>query len=314
MSLNSSGNEGSFRHDGAAGFDYCEPARSTAAPARLLSKNDAPHWVAGIGVSTTLKAVLKSGDAGTFRHDADLKHLSLVSHCGGARAWRNDEPAPAEEDSVGMLTFESALYRYEGPVTVFQAHIPIALPGIVCESLFDRTFKHEDVWIPMGARDRRLGRVMESIRLGLRSAEPTNLVLDSWALIATETMFRSFSAHAGKSARTSFGKVPVRGMAQVVDYVEANLGLDLRLEALAAVAAMSAYHFARRFKETVGLAPHAYVLRRRLARARFMLEHGDQGLAQIAELCGFSSQSHLTTLFRQSLGVTPSEFRRMIRL
>lgn len=85
------------------------------------------------------------------------------------------------------------------------------------------------------------------------------------------------------------------------------------MTSLAGVAAMSEYHFARSFKETVGISPHAYVLSRRIARGRAMLSRGEGSLAHVALACGFSSQAHFTTAFRRSLGVTPGEYCRRVR-
>jgi AraC family transcriptional regulator len=99
----------------------------------------------------------------------------------------------------------------------------------------------------------------------------------------------------------------------VVDFIEANIDQDLPLASLARVAAMSVYHFARRFKETVGVSPHAYVVMRRIRHAQTMLEHGTGRLADIAAACGFSSQAHFTTTFQRGIGVTPGAYRRVFR-
>ncbi len=99
----------------------------------------------------------------------------------------------------------------------------------------------------------------------------------------------------------------------MIDYIEAGLDQDLDLASLANVAAMSLYHFARRFKETVGMSPHAYVLSRRIRRAQAML--GDRrggNLECVAAACGFSSQAHLSTAFRHRFGITPSAYRRIV--
>ena len=98
-----------------------------------------------------------------------------------------------------------------------------------------------------------------------------------------------------------------------MDYIEAGIDQDLRLSSLAGVAAMSVYHFARSFKETVGVSPHAYVLSRRIVRARAMLGRSESSLADVALACGFSSQAHLTTAFRRGVGLTPARFRRGIQ-
>ena len=74
---------------------------------------------------------------------------------------------------------------------------------------------------------------------------------------------------------------------------------------------MSIYHFARRFKDR-WYDPRAYVLCRRIRRAQEMLNRGRSNLTQVSATCGFSSQAHLTTVFRRSLGVTPGEYQRTI--
>ncbi len=113
-----------------------------------------------------------------------------------------------------------------------------------------------------------------------------------------------------ESRREPFDKTPAPSVARVIDFIEAYLERDLDLDTLAGVAAMSTYHFARSFKEAVGMSPHAYVLGRRVARAAQLLNQDKPNLARIAVLCGFSSQAHLTTSFRLCYGVTPGAYRR----
>jgi AraC family transcriptional regulator len=167
--------------------------------------------------------------------------------------------------------------------------------------------------MPADVLDARLHGSLETIRHTASSIEPTNLLLDSWALILSETLLRRLSSHGERRTHGPFGKLPDRGIARVADYIEASIDQDLRLTSLASVAAMSVYHFARCFKETVGMSPHAYVLSRRIIRARAMLSRSETGLAHVALACGFSSQAHFTTAFRRSLGVTPGEYRRSLQ-
>ena len=95
---------------------------------------------------------------------------------------------------------------------------------------------------------------------------------------------------------------------RVCDLIEDGLGEDLALDALAAEARMSSWHFVRVFRRETGATPHLYVLQRRLARARALLEAGESP-ADVAAATGFSDQSHLTNRFRRTYGVTPAVFR-----
>lgn len=97
---------------------------------------------------------------------------------------------------------------------------------------------------------------------------------------------------------------------RVQDYVHAHLADNLTLTDLAAVACLSPYHFARAFKASTGASPLAFVLARRVERARDLLARSDLPLAQVAYACGFASQAHFSTVFRKHTGATPGQYRR----
>jgi len=71
--------------------------------------------------------------------------------------------------------------------------------------------------------------------------------------------------------------------------------------------------WARISKESTGLSPHQYVLRRRVERAKQLLSGTSLNLAEIALRCGFSNPSHFTQAFRQISGVTPTCWRSSAR-
>jgi len=96
---------------------------------------------------------------------------------------------------------------------------------------------------------------------------------------------------------------------RVLDYIETHLSRHLTLGELARIAGLSLHHFARMFKRTVGMAPHRYVLERRLERAKGMLCSTGTSLVEISLSTGFSSQSHFTSTFRRLVGPTPTEFQ-----
>ena len=84
---------------------------------------------------------------------------------------------------------------------------------------------------------------------------------------------------------------------------------SLQLESLAAETGLSLFHFAREFRHTTGLAPHRYVLHRRLARAVKLLAEPRRRVADIAAEAGFSHASHLSRHMRQATGMSPDMFR-----
>src|SRR5580704_7185682 len=96
---------------------------------------------------------------------------------------------------------------------------------------------------------------------------------------------------------------------RICEYINSNLDQNISLEALAEMAGLSTHHFARAFKQTVGLPPHGYVLQRRIEHAQQMLRNTDLSMSEIALSAGFSDQSHLARHFRRITGRSPSVVR-----
>lgn len=99
----------------------------------------------------------------------------------------------------------------------------------------------------------------------------------------------------------------------VLAYIRENLGDDLAVPILADRAGLSVAHFRRLFREAMGTPPHRYVLASRLEQARKLLATTTMPIAQIADACAFSSQSHFTACFRKTHASTPAEYRRHIQ-
>jgi AraC family transcriptional regulator len=106
----------------------------------------------------------------------------------------------------------------------------------------------------------------------------------------------------------SLGKLDAMRLRRIVDYIDAYLAHDLSLPAIAAVANLSPYHFARLFKHTMGQSLHQYVIAQRLRTARRLIETSALSLAEIAAQVGFADQSHLTRHFKRVYGVPPATF------
>jgi AraC-like DNA-binding protein len=109
------------------------------------------------------------------------------------------------------------------------------------------------------------------------------------------------------------GGLTPRALRRVRNHIDAHLTENITLEALAEIAGLSRCHFARAFKQSVGTAPHAYLLQRRLESAERLLNETDLPLCQVALDSGFSDQSHFSSCFRRHFGESPRSFRRSRR-
>jgi AraC family transcriptional regulator len=96
-------------------------------------------------------------------------------------------------------------------------------------------------------------------------------------------------------------------------HIEANLASRLEIDALAHGVGLSRSHFSRVFKHTVGLSPMEYVAVRRLERAKAMISATREPLADVALVCGFADQAHLSRRFRDLMGMSPGRWRRSNR-
>ncbi|CDX41805.1 Helix-turn-helix-domain containing protein AraC type (fragment) [Mesorhizobium sp. SOD10] len=100
----------------------------------------------------------------------------------------------------------------------------------------------------------------------------------------------------------------------VQQFLNDNFSRKLSLAEMAAVCELSPYHFARGFSKTFGVSPHQYVLTLRLDLAEKLLADSRMSITDIADLSGFSSQSHLTTMMKKYRNATPQQVRaRQVR-
>ncbi|MDR7126437.1 AraC family transcriptional regulator [Pseudotabrizicola sp. 4114] len=98
-----------------------------------------------------------------------------------------------------------------------------------------------------------------------------------------------------------------------LELLQARLSEDISLDALAAEARLSPFHFARMFKQSIGVPPRVYLTRLRVEKACDLLERTDLPVTQIALEVGYSSNQVLARVFTRHMRVTPSDYRRAVR-
>jgi AraC family transcriptional regulator len=131
-----------------------------------------------------------------------------------------------------------------------------------------------------------------------------------------ESLSLALAAHlAGRYATAPVKPQPTGGLSRhqlrrVLDYVRAHLGGDLSLPELSGVIGLSAYHFFRAFRASVGVSPHQHVIGQRIGEARRLLAARRLSIAEVALALGFADQSHFAEAFRKATGTTPGRYRQ----
>jgi AraC-like DNA-binding protein len=94
------------------------------------------------------------------------------------------------------------------------------------------------------------------------------------------------------------------------DHADRHYVEPLDLDALAAIAGLSKFHFQRLFKATYAITPAAYVSQRRVERAQDLLRATNLTVTEVCHAVGFSSLGSFSSRFRELVGETPSDFQR----
>jgi AraC family transcriptional regulator len=164
-----------------------------------------------------------------------------------------------------------------------------------------------------------VGHCHDSILLGIAPASKRTRVADHtlsdiearsldhllvWPLLVT------YCGSELPDAQLTGSKLSETAIHMVCDFIEEHLSTQITLEDLAALAHLSPFHFARCFKASMGLAPHQYVIARRMELATRLLLTTTLTIAEIAWSIGYENISHFRRLFTMHIGVTPSVMRR----
>ena len=116
--------------------------------------------------------------------------------------------------------------------------------------------------------------------------------------------------HPGKKCLALRGGLAPWQVKRVATYIESNIHSRFRVADLACIVRLSTSHFSRRFRESFGETPFAYITRQRIRRAQVIMRSSQVPLSQIALDCGMCDQPHFTRVFRKIVGINPSVWRR----
>ncbi|AKA82531.1 Transcriptional regulator, AraC family [Pseudomonas synxantha] len=276
------------------------------------SLNRSPH--------ARLEACAELGDglaAAVWSNHHDAQDYQAPSHhtlsCyigGGTGTFRRERPGtmggpnklcilPAEHQSAWVINGEIRLaHVYFSPEQF----------ALGCITLLDREPRALQLREGTFLEDARQARRFHQL-VGLNWHEPGERLLTS--SLAHEMLSHTLLSQVGaRDGLRLKGGLAAHQRRLLVEYIDHHIEAPISLGQLAAMCALSEYHFARMFRQSFGLPPHQYLLSRRLVRAQTLLRSSALPMGEVALLCGFSSASHFNQRFRQAMRATPSEYRQ----
>jgi AraC family transcriptional regulator len=204
------------------------------------------------------------------------------------------------------------------PPEVFPTYFPQETPAVIltlglAPSLFEQTVaemgRHDPTHVEIVKQFNLHDPLIEQIGLAFVSELAAG---GAAGRVYAESLVRTLVLHLLRLSSTaslvppsSYRNFTPRQIAMLRDYMYDRLDQDISLSELAASVGFSVSYFTRLFKQSLGLAPHQYLIACRVERAKSLLLSSDLTLAEVAHAVGFVDQSHLNRHFKRMMGISP---------
>jgi len=246
-------------------------------------------------------------------------HVIVFHTGGGTRVRRFDDGGRlvASGSRINSISIMPAglrsIWDIDEPSDVLHLYVPTKLlercaqqRGLDRAPALAAWFAHDDPW---------LAGLFQMIGAGIpprSDGSATTLLLDEIGASVARHLIDHASAEAAPAAASRFrGGLRPAALRRVLGAMRADPAEAHRIADLSASVAMSDDHFIRAFRESVGVAPHRYLLALRMQRAqRLLAERPEMLVADVGRRCGFSSAAHFAAQFRRATGIAPSAWRR----
>ena len=289
--------------------------------ASIITPSEVPNYVPGAVTAASDNLGWNGVWLRGYRYGAldvvvpPVSDFTIVSYLRGATlmerrcegAWTRTYCGPGD---VSLLTrSQRSHWHWTEEIDVSHVYLSESLVSGICAEVTDRSIADVRLQDVVKTHDPIVTATVAVITGEARQqALGGGLYVEAAATQLVVHLLRKY-ARVTFRERTGEGRLSPAQVRRMTDYIESRLHEQLSLETLAAVAGMGVWTFTRHFRESFGRTPHAYIIERRIDRARRLLVEGSLPIKEVASVCGFADQAHMTRLFRAHLHTTPATLR-----
>jgi len=290
--------------------------------ARLIASSRELGWQ---GVAAELRSH-PAGDIAAIQPDQVEVTIAMAAQRGAivsrkAAGLRQDTPVLAGQIWISPVGLVEDDIRITQPLErILHIYLPTEPSEELSSAFGGRSFRADSLRYLAGIDDRLIRQIGTSLVDELiDETAGGKLLVESLASALTVRLLQAYASGATGAAATPLEPSLARWrlddarVRRAVEFMAEHLEDDIGLGDIAAAAHLSPYHFARMFKNTMGMPPHRYLGQLRIDAAKRMLASNELPLAQISAACRFSTQANFTRAFRRAVGVTPGEYRVLLR-
>jgi len=252
---------------------------------------------------------------GTFADNQFTSHMIGVTGAEQGPCslfWRDGGVTKTRSTSPGLIFTASAgplgALRWDGQFRM----LTLSIEPATMETVLPEPFARRPVEL-LPTRAGAADIVLNHLLHGIKSEGENGYVggrLFTESLCHTTAIYLAQRYSVFRSRLPSYkGGLSLERLSRVLEYIDSYLADNLSINTLAGVACLSPYHFGKMFRRSTGVTVHAYVTRKRLARAQQLLRSSSLSLSDVALASGFYDQSQMTAVFRRYAHSTPRVYR-----
>jgi AraC family transcriptional regulator len=289
--------------------------------ATIITPSDVPKYVPGAITAASDDLGWNGVWLRGYRYSAmdvivpPVRDFTIVSYCRGATSmerrfegvWTKTHCAPGD---VSLLTrSQRSHWHWTEEIEVRHVYLSENLVSRICAEVTDRCIADVRLQDVLKSHDPIVTAAVAGItREAQQQALGGTLYAEAVATQLTVHLLRKYASVKFREPNGK-GRLSPAQVRRLTEYIESRLQERLNLEMLAAVTGLGVWTFTRHFRASFGRTPHAYIIERRIDRARDLLAKSGLPIKEVALICGFADQAHMTRVFQTHVHTTPALLR-----